>query len=118
MTLRLLDEAKAELNDSAQWYEERRPGLGVEFIDAVERALTQIEEHPHRFMKLDTKFKDREVRRCVLKRFPYLIAYEVTTTEKTCFGYCPHEAKVTVLAGSPDSVIGRECSIDASKSSS
>jgi len=31
-TLRVLPDAEAELVSAAMWYEDRRPGLGVEFV--------------------------------------------------------------------------------------
>jgi hypothetical protein len=31
-TLRVLPEAEAELQSAATWYEEKRPGLGIEFV--------------------------------------------------------------------------------------
>jgi toxin ParE1/3/4 len=81
VTLRLLDEAKEEMRESAHWYEEKRAGLGADFVDAVERALELIEEHPRRFVKVKTRFDDREVRRFILKRFPFVIVYEVLSVE-------------------------------------
>jgi plasmid stabilization system protein ParE len=35
-------EASAELEDAAVWYEGQRPGLGLEFVHAVDVALEQI----------------------------------------------------------------------------
>lgn len=81
MNSRLLDEAKAELRESAHWYAGKRDGLGDEFLDAFERALETIEAHPHRFTRIPTQDGQREVRRCVLKRFPFLIVYEVLPDE-------------------------------------
>jgi hypothetical protein len=40
-TLRVLPEAEAELQSAAMWYEEKRRGLGIELVAAVDRALTQ-----------------------------------------------------------------------------
>lgn len=41
MTRQLLfhDEALAEIRSAAQWYEARRPGLGKEFLDALDMRL-------------------------------------------------------------------------------
>jgi hypothetical protein len=35
-------EASAELEDAAVWYESQRPGLGVEFLHAVDATLDRI----------------------------------------------------------------------------
>jgi toxin ParE1/3/4 len=81
VNLRLLDEAKEEMRQSARWYEHKRDGLGDDFLDAVERAFESIEQHPKRFKRVETQNSDREVRRLVLKRFPFLIVYEVLPAE-------------------------------------
>ena len=50
MRLELYPEARAELRSAAFWYDERRPGLGDEFIADVDRArvaeelLSSLEE--------------------------------------------------------------------------
>jgi plasmid stabilization system protein ParE len=59
----------------------KRDGLGDEFLEAIEKALETIESHPHRFMRITTKDPEREVRRFVLKRFPFLMVYEVRADE-------------------------------------
>ena len=83
MTFRLLlrPAAVADLRDAYAWYEERQPGLGAEFIDAVERKLDQLELNPWQFPAV------RDVtRRAVVMRFPYGIFY------------VPRDELVTVLA--------------------
>ena len=37
-------EASAELEDAALWYENQRPHLGLEFVQAVDHTLAQIAE--------------------------------------------------------------------------
>ena len=37
-------EAEIDAFEAALWYESERPGLGIEFIDAVREAFRQIEE--------------------------------------------------------------------------
>src|SRR5215208_6806922 len=41
------DEAVEELESAAQWYEEQKDGLGIEFVHAVRKALLRIAERPH-----------------------------------------------------------------------
>ena len=40
-------EASAELEDAAVWYDSQRPGLGLEFVQAVDAALDRIAQWPH-----------------------------------------------------------------------
>jgi hypothetical protein len=39
-------EASAELENAAVWYESRRPGLGVEFLEAVDATLDRSARWP------------------------------------------------------------------------
>ena len=64
--------ARADLRESFTWYEEQRAGLGAEFLDAVERKLTQIELHPMRFPVVRNA-----TRRAIVLRFPYSVFYVV-----------------------------------------
>jgi hypothetical protein len=42
-------EAQAELEAAAQWYEERKEGLGAEFLDGVAEATAAIQKYPKAF---------------------------------------------------------------------
>lgn len=46
LPVRLLPEAKAEFDAAADWYEQQRPGLGVDFIARVRVVLNRIGTHP------------------------------------------------------------------------
>jgi plasmid stabilization system protein ParE len=50
-TVRPEPEASAELEDAALWYEGQRPGLGLEFVQAIDLALEQIAEWPQMFKR-------------------------------------------------------------------
>ena len=39
-------EASAELDEAALWYEQRRSGLGIEFLEAIDSALEFIARFP------------------------------------------------------------------------
>ena len=62
--------AAADLRDAHDWYDARQPGLGGQFLEAVERKLAQIEANPLQFPVV------RNVtRRAIVQRFPYGIFY-------------------------------------------
>jgi len=42
----VLDEAEEELAEAESWYEEQRPGLGSEFLHAVNEAVLRLLEEP------------------------------------------------------------------------
>lgn len=54
------------------WYEERRIGLGEEFLATVEQSFDAIGEFPEMFVLVH-----REVRRAMVSRFPYAVFYRV-----------------------------------------
>ena len=66
----LRPEAEEDLLDAYRWYEERVPGLGLRFLESVERALGQIERSPQLYAAVH-----EGVRRALIQTFPYGIYY-------------------------------------------
>jgi plasmid stabilization system protein ParE len=68
----LRPEAATEISEAWEWYEARRAGLGAEFVTCVEAAIARAarlpEENPPTY---------GEVRRALLRRFPYAVFYQV-----------------------------------------
>ena len=62
--------ARAELRRAARWYEEKRPGIGVAFLDAVRSAEGQVCEYPQSGAPIGGAN-----RRCLVPRFPYGLVY-------------------------------------------
>ena len=81
MNIRVWSIVEQELATAVLWYEEQRQGLGLEFLDEFEAAMLAIERDAASFPVLETLPIDRMVRRCRLKRFPYLIVFEIVATE-------------------------------------
>ena len=80
MRVELHPEARAELRAAAVWYDERRPRLGDEFIAEVSTTLDRIGDAPATFQVWPgTSAAPLSIRRAVINRFPYLIAFEVHT---------------------------------------
>lgn len=68
-------EASAELADAALWYENQRPGLGLELLQAVDAALERIARWPQIGRRVPGVPDDVPARRFPIRRFPYHIAY-------------------------------------------
>lgn len=68
-------EASEELDDAAVWYQSQRPGLGFEFLQAVEATLDRIARWPQIGRRVPGVSADFPVRRFPVPRFPYHIAY-------------------------------------------
>lgn len=73
--------AKIELVEATRYYLEINPELASDFVARVEAALGRIDAHPARFARLETVKTDRQIRRVLVGRFPYLIVYEVLHDE-------------------------------------
>lgn len=61
-----------EIDAAHDWYEQRRPGLGGDFLDEVQRVLAEIDANPARY-----GFADGDIREGSLNRFPYAVYYRV-----------------------------------------
>lgn len=69
---RLVAEPQADLDiESAfEWYENEKPGLGLEFLDELRRAYVRILDGPLKYQHLRSG-----IRRALLRRFPYAIYF-------------------------------------------
>jgi plasmid stabilization system protein ParE len=64
--------AEADIEAAYRWYEEQSPGLGTEFLRAVEASLSSIERNPELYSQ-----QYRRARRALLRRFPYALFYVI-----------------------------------------
>jgi len=64
--------ACADLLAAHDWYEQRSPGLGKDFVRMVDAALAGIGRQPALFPPVH-----RGLRRALLRRFPYAIFYRI-----------------------------------------
>jgi hypothetical protein len=67
-----------ELREIIKYYNKCSKGLGIEFLNEFERQILKIASMPMRWITVDT-----DVRRSLMKRFPYVIYFRVLKT--TCF---------------------------------
>lgn len=70
----VLPEAEDEIREAILWYEQRRKGLGMEFFGVLEAAMARVEAAP---LAWPVWTEDARYRRVVLRRFPYLLFYEI-----------------------------------------
>lgn len=76
--------AEADIKEAARWYERRSPGLGTEFLRAVDVALAEIARTPERYPVVRGS-----ARRALLRRFPYAV-YFVATSDLVSVLACMH----------------------------
>jgi len=67
---------RAAINDirhSRLWYNSQKDHLGDEFLNEIDKLQNQIKSNPKKFPKVRN-----DIRKAVLKRFPYSIFFVVT----------------------------------------
>ena len=64
--------AELELNDAADFYESKQPGLGRSFILEAQQAVLQIRDNPEA-----ASVVKGTARRKIMKRFPYNVIYSL-----------------------------------------
>ena len=65
-------EAEREIQEAFDWYEERSEGLGTEFLRAADACLSGVRRNPDAYQAVHN-----EVRRALLRKFPYALFYLV-----------------------------------------
>ena len=70
------DLARVELNEAAQYYEAKSPGLGAAFLAEAERAAAVALQHPEASPQVRGSVRQR-----LLRRFPYGLLYRVRGDE-------------------------------------
>ena len=70
--LKFSTRALREIGEAQEWYELQSPGLGEEFIAAMELQLKRLEQAPLLYAEVIPR-----VRRALLPRFPYGLFYVV-----------------------------------------
>ena len=83
MTPRLVlrPQAEAELLDARDWYEEHRPGLGGAFVTEIDMAIARIVKAPLAYPRVQG-----EIRRTLVRRFPYAVYFHATSDEIVVLG--------------------------------
>jgi len=71
-TIRFHPDAEEELAHARQWYDERREGLGTDFLLCMEEAIERIRRAPDTYPVVY-----RDVRQVIVRRFPYIILYRI-----------------------------------------
>lgn len=80
-------EAEAELLEAYKYYEERTQGLGDAFRDDVDACLNLIARYPGAYQVVE-----EDIRRALLRRFPYGIFYLVDGRRVVVFS-CFHASR-------------------------
>ena len=88
MKVRFLPEADVEFRESARYYEDKAPGLGVTFIAEVHRVAAVVASQPGIGSPVD-----EELRKFVLRRFPFNLIYAVECDEVVISAVAHHKRR-------------------------
>lgn len=70
--LSIRKEAELDINNDFEYYQEKRAGLGHDFLLCVEEALEKLQRNPLAYREIY-----KGLRRVPIQRFPYRIFYVV-----------------------------------------
>ena len=89
-TLRFHPEVEGDVIAGYAWYEEKSAGLGKEFLRMFYAFAAEIPRNPLRYPKVH-----RQIRRRLLRRFPYAIYFNIKGDAVILFGlfHCARDAR-------------------------
>ena len=70
--------AQTEFEEAAAFYEGKRDGLGLEFVDEVQRVLLRISQRPSFPTAPIAQVEGGVIRREFVDRFPYVVVFVET----------------------------------------
>lgn len=70
--VKILPDAKLDIQDAINWYDDKRQGLGRVFLKQLQSRIAYIRKHPLHFA-----FVLGNVRRASLSKFPFQVYYLV-----------------------------------------
>ena len=74
-------EAEQDIAAAYSWYEERRKGLGEDFLSCIDACIEAIRRTPEMYAVVHDNY-----RRGLARRFPYAIFYECTEGQVIVYG--------------------------------
>lgn len=80
-------EAKLEVQETFDYYEQKSKGLGLEFMRSLDAVIQSIKRNPLAYQKIH-----KEARRVLLRKFPYAVFYVAETNRITVIA-CFHQRR-------------------------
>ena len=75
------EDTSDEIAEAYDWYENKKQGLGEQFLDSLENTLELLQKNPKYY-----SFIHQLKRKIVVKGFPYKIIYEIFSEEIFIYG--------------------------------
>ena len=94
MKVRLHAQAYTDVDEAALWYDEQEAGLGDEFLAEVNAYLVSLTDQPETWpLWPGVRPRMHPVRRRLLSRFPYAIAYQVIDNSIVVLSVAAHRKR-------------------------
>ena len=84
--------AAEEAAEAAAWYERERPGLGMDFLRAVDAALDLLEAEVVPVVTVPGLAGKRGIKRLFLRRFPFAVVVRESSAEVVVIAFA-HTAR-------------------------
>ena len=91
--IRIEPEADQELLEAARWYEQRRAGLGADFLAAIGAAAELIQRRPAGGTRVSGVRDEVPARQLVLRRFPYAVMFLELEAEIRILAFAHHRRR-------------------------
>jgi hypothetical protein len=78
VNVRILLPAQQEIVEAAEWFDNRKSGLGGEFWSAIDAVFERIKMNPTQFALSEFATDDIELRFALVDRFRYVIHFMIT----------------------------------------
>ncbi|MEQ9286193.1 MAG: type II toxin-antitoxin system RelE/ParE family toxin [Cyclobacteriaceae bacterium] len=62
--------AELDVTEIVSWYESKKQGLGLRFLEAIDVKIKLLEQNPHIY-----RVRYKEIRFVLVRRFPYCIHF-------------------------------------------
>lgn len=89
------DDADRDAQEAYDYYEKQRPCLGEEFLMELVKQFDELEHHPENYGHINPQ-PEKILRDIKIKRFPYVIIFEVTA-ESEVIVYAIHNTRKTPI---------------------
>jgi plasmid stabilization system protein ParE len=73
----IIAEAQADVDGARRYLNSQTLGLGEQFLEDLDRVIDRIRKQPSSFPVLETLDDDLPIRRALLTRFSYIVAFEI-----------------------------------------
>lgn len=100
MKIRLHEQAYNDVDEAARWYDEQEPGLGDDFLAELNAYFTSLVDSPGVWpLWPGARQAKYAVRRRLLARFPYALAYQLVEDTIIVVAVAPHKKRPRYWSG-------------------